>query len=154
MRVNHRSCHIFVTQKLLDRADIVAIFEQVRGKRMPKRVRSCRFVQARFSHGFFDCFLQHRFVQVMPALLAGNSIGVMAGCGKHPLPSPLFSRVGVFALKGIWQSDSAQAVFEIAPVLLLYYFEMLREWFFLLLREASCADLCRLCRRAQLSDWS
>jgi len=38
VRVDHGSRHICVTQKLLDRADVVAIFKQVRGKRMAQGI--------------------------------------------------------------------------------------------------------------------
>ena len=97
---------------------------------MSKRVWRCGFSQTGLSNGLFHYLLQNRFVQVMSALLSGFPICVVASCGKYPLPSPLFSGVGVFALQGVWQSDSASAAFEIAPVLLLDYFEMPGEWFF------------------------
>lgn len=32
IRVDHRGAHILVSQKLLDDADVIALFEQVRGK--------------------------------------------------------------------------------------------------------------------------
>src|SRR5215475_9705021 len=85
---------------------------------------------AGFQPSFFERSLQDRFMQMVPAFFSSHSIGVMTGCREYPLPSPLFSRVGVFALQGVRQCDSPQAAFEIAPVLLLDYFEMLSERFF------------------------
>jgi hypothetical protein len=78
----------------------------------------------------FHGLLQNRFVQVMSALLSGFPICVVARCGKYPLPTSLFAGIGVFALQGVRQCDSAKAAFEIAPVLLSNYFEMSGEWFF------------------------
>ena len=46
------------------------------------------------------------------------------------MPSPLFSRVRIFAVEGVRQNDSAQAIFEIALVLLFDEFEVLSEGFF------------------------
>ena len=34
MGIDHRRFHIFVTEKLLDRSDVIPIFEQMGGKRM------------------------------------------------------------------------------------------------------------------------
>ena len=67
---------------------------------------------------------------MMSAFFSRCLICVMARCRKYPLPTPLFSGVWVFAFKGIWQSDSAQAVFEIALVLLFDQFEVLSERIF------------------------
>jgi hypothetical protein len=54
----------------------------------------------------------------------------MAGCRKHPLPPPLFACVGILALKGIGQGDSAQASLKIALVLSLYQIKVLGKRFF------------------------
>jgi len=72
----------------------------------------------------FHNLLQNGLMYVMSTLLSSHSIGVVAGCGKHPLPSPLFTRIGVFAFQCVWQRDSAQAAIEVAPVLLLNECEM------------------------------
>src|SRR5215470_12625328 len=47
------------------------------------------------------------FMHVVSALLSGCPIGVVTACRKHPLPAPFFAGIGVFALQGIGQSDSA-----------------------------------------------
>jgi hypothetical protein len=39
MRIDHRRLHIAVAEELLHRANILAVREKVRGKRMPQRVR-------------------------------------------------------------------------------------------------------------------
>ena len=50
----------------------------------------------------------------------------MTGCRKYPLPTPFFPCIGVFALKSIGQSDSAQATLNIGLVLSLYQIEVLQ----------------------------
>ena len=36
--VDHRRGHVFVAEQFLNRADVVAVLKQVRGKRMPQRM--------------------------------------------------------------------------------------------------------------------
>jgi hypothetical protein len=58
-------------EEFLTGADVIAIFQQVRGKRMPQRVAIDRLSQPCVSRGLFDGSLQHRFVQMMPPVLTG-----------------------------------------------------------------------------------
>lgn len=44
MRVNHRSRHILMPKQLLDGTDICSRFEQMSGKRMPKRMTTGKFI--------------------------------------------------------------------------------------------------------------
>ena len=97
---------------------------------MAERVRSCWLCQPCLANGLFHSFLQHGFVQVMSVFFSGCPICVVARCRKYPLPSPLFSRIGIFPIEGVRQDDSAQAALKIAPVLLSNDFEVLSEGFF------------------------
>ena len=45
--------------------------------------------------------LQHRFMEMMPALLSGDRIHVMARGWKDPLPSPLLLGVGIFSFERV-----------------------------------------------------
>src|SRR6266545_7106930 len=118
MGVNHRSADIAVAEEFLIRADVIPVFKQMGCKRMSKRVRACRLGYPSLANGLFHRFLQNGFVQVMSAFFSGCPIYVMARCRKYPLPPPFLARVGIFAIEGVRQSDLAQAVFEIALVLL------------------------------------
>ena len=60
--INHRGAHISVPKQLLDGSDIVAIFKQMRRKRMAKRVRACRLGDTGFLHSLFYRLLQHGLV--------------------------------------------------------------------------------------------
>ena len=66
-------------------------------------------------------------MEVMPALFSSDSIGVMAGCGKNPLPSPLFAGVWIFSVERIGQRNPAQPVPKILVVLGFDTSEMLNQ---------------------------
>ena len=119
MGVNHGGADIAMAEQFLNRTDVIPIFEQMSCKRMPERVRSGWLCYPGLTHGLFHGLLQDRFVQVMPAFLSCCFVYVMSSCRKNPLPSPLFPRIGVFALEGVGQNDSAQAAIKVAPVCFL-----------------------------------
>ena len=50
--------NIFVPQKLLDRADIVPVLQQVRGKTMPEGMTARRLRHTARADGVFDGVLQ------------------------------------------------------------------------------------------------
>ena len=44
MRVNHGGSHVLVAEQLLNSADIIAIFKQIRCEGVTERVAGCMFV--------------------------------------------------------------------------------------------------------------
>src|SRR4030095_12106846 len=85
-------------------------------ERMAKSMRACRLGDSSSLHRLFYRLLQHGLVHMVPAPFSRNFIYKMTGCRKYPLPTQLFPRVGIFALKRIRQSNSAQASLKIASV--------------------------------------
>lgn len=77
MRVDHRGANVAVAQQLLDRADVVPVFQQMRGERMTQGVGRRVFGDARVPGGPRDGLLNDTFVQVMAMLDTGLTIGVM-----------------------------------------------------------------------------
>lgn len=67
MGINHRRRHILVAQQFLHRADIVPTCQQMRGKRMTKRMRRCGFDDSRIAHRLADGALDRLVLHVMPA---------------------------------------------------------------------------------------
>ena len=53
MGIDHCCTDILVAQQFLNRADIVPIFQEVRGKGMPQGVATDRLVNPGFARGFF-----------------------------------------------------------------------------------------------------
>lgn len=60
--------------EFLDRPNIIAVFKQMGGKRMPEGVTTGRFGDPGFPNGFFDRSLQDGFVEMMPFLPTGLPI--------------------------------------------------------------------------------
>jgi hypothetical protein len=54
VRVDHGRSDVCVTQQLLHRTDVVAVFQQMGGKRMTERMATGRFGDPSFPDGFFD----------------------------------------------------------------------------------------------------
>src|SRR5689334_25353118 len=66
---------------------------------MTQSLAASMFEDVGFQSRFSKCTLQDRFVQMMPALLAGKAIYKMIRCRKNPLPAPLPTGVWIFALE-------------------------------------------------------
>ena len=58
-----------------------------------------------------------------------DSVRVMAGGGKYPLPSPLFCRVRIFSLKGIGQCHVSKTQAKIFVMLPLDPFDVVSKRF-------------------------
>ncbi len=119
MGVDHSRAEILVTQKLLDCADIITGFEQVRGKAVPKRVRSSRFGYPCGPHCPPDRLLDRSGAGVVTPGHAGPGVHRAARGGEYVLPAPLLTRVRVFAGQREGQIDFAKPFDHIALVELL-----------------------------------
>ena len=58
MGVDHGGLDIFVTKELLDGANVIAVFEEVRGEAMAEGVGGDGFIYFRQSRGFLDGLLK------------------------------------------------------------------------------------------------
>jgi hypothetical protein len=70
MRIDHRRADILMPKELLNRSNIVSVFQQVRREGMPERMTTGRFGDPGCPHGLSDRSLQDGFVEVMPLPLA------------------------------------------------------------------------------------
>lgn len=84
MGIDHRGANVAVAEQLLNRADVVTVFKQVRRKRVAKCVRTRRFVDIRLAHRFFYRLLQYRFVEMRAPLFTGDSVDEMSSRWKNP----------------------------------------------------------------------
>ena len=144
MGVDHRRAHVLMAQQLLDRPNIIPVLQQVGRKGVAKRMAACRFGDPCFQSGFLEAPLQDGFVQVVPALFAGDAVGVVACGGKDPLPLPLLPRVLVLPRKGVGQGDTAQPSPEIVLMLALDHLQMTKERLLCRRRQRSVAVLISL----------
>jgi hypothetical protein len=65
MRIDHCRADIPVSQQFLDRTDVRARFEEVRGESVAERMRRGRLRDAGFAHGPLEGALQRFLMQVM-----------------------------------------------------------------------------------------
>ena len=108
MSIDHCGFDIPVSEELLDRPDIVAGFEEVRGEGMAERVASRPGSQAGLDHSVADGSLDERFVNVVAPLLAGLRTSPPMFLGEDPLPAPFTGRPGVLAVQRIGHLDTTQ----------------------------------------------
>ncbi len=117
MGVNHRGAHIPVPKQFLNRPDVIAVFQQMRGEGMTESMAACGFRDASLQDRLLYRALQNGFVEVVPALLSCAPVGIMACRWKDPLPRPRFACIRVFALKSIGQGNTTKPFLEIFIVL-------------------------------------
>src|SRR6266851_4134429 len=77
-----------------------AVFEEVGGEGVAEGVAGGALGDALTAYRLLHRALQHGFVQVVAAALAGLAVQVRTGGGEDPLPDPLATGVGVFAAEG------------------------------------------------------
>lgn len=79
--VDHGGADVAVTEKFLNRPDIVTGFQQMRRERVPERVAGNPFGQACFAGSFLDRFLEGGLMNVVTPDLARAGIGrKTSGC--------------------------------------------------------------------------
>lgn len=106
MGVDHGRFDVLMPEKFLDRAYIVAAFQQMCRKGMAKRVTGGALGQTRLPDCGCHRFLHDGLMDMMASLLAGFCICPAVLLGKHPLPPPIPWRIGVFAVEGLRQQGS------------------------------------------------
>ncbi len=67
VRVNLSRSHVFVSEQLLNRANVVMIFKQMCSKTVAKRMTISVFYNFDIFHQIFDCFLNRRRRSIMSA---------------------------------------------------------------------------------------
>src|SRR5713101_6420540 len=96
MGVDHRRTNVFMAEEFLNRANVIAIFQQVCRKRMTQSMAPRVLGELRLATGFFDYLLQNAFMEMVPATFSGAGISGKLCGGERELPPPLTRRVGVF----------------------------------------------------------
>ena len=113
MSVNHSRADVFVPEEFLDSANVLARLQQMRGKSMPKSVAANMLYHPGRPGCFLDCALKNRFMYMMPSFFAGSRVLPPVLLREDPLPAPVFRRVGVFAIQGPWQMNTAPSIDQV-----------------------------------------
>src|SRR4029079_15323824 len=116
-RIHHRRADVGATEQLLHRPNVVAVLEQMCGERMPERMWTCSLGDASVARRVGDGFLDDRLMQVKPCRWSPSRISTNPRGGKHDLPSPFGSGVGVLAVQCEWQHDATKASRGVAEML-------------------------------------
>ena len=114
--VNHGCFDILVAEQLLNRADIVAILQEMGGEAMAEGVAGDAFGEACGAGGAFDRFLHRRGRHMETARESVIAIKGKRGGGEEKLPAPFTAGVGQFAVQGIGQFYLAQTGVEIGAI--------------------------------------
>ena len=124
MCIDHRSAHITVTEKFLDRPYIVALLKQTCSERMPERMAARPLGDICGTDRFLDGPLEHRFMQGVTPVFTRLTVPEKSRCGKNPLPSPFPGGSWVFPLDGVGELDGSGPVFQVQVVLRLDALDM------------------------------
>ena len=74
MGVDHGGSDVVVAEQVLNRADVMATFESVGGKRMTEAVRGGGLTDLCFDHGAANRLLHQAWIKMMPTLLTVSSL--------------------------------------------------------------------------------
>ena len=77
MSIDHRRFHVTMAQQLLHRSDVVAVLQQVPRKRMPEGMTTGRLRDSSLESSHLNRPLQDSFVQMVPAFLSRDSVGIL-----------------------------------------------------------------------------
>ena len=74
MRIDHGGTNIAVAEQLLNGADVVAVFQQMRGETMAQRMTTGMLINPGPGFGCFQPFIQRRIIQMMTAYLVRTQV--------------------------------------------------------------------------------
>jgi len=114
--VDHRRLHVVVPQQLLNRPDVAASHQQVRGEGMTQRMATGPLVDPRRHDRRPHRPLHQRLVVVVLEVPARRAVEVAVPRRKHPLPRPGLPDARVLALQGIRHPHASPALAHLARV--------------------------------------
>lgn len=105
-----------MTEKFLNGANVMAVFEQVRREGMTQRVAGGALGDSGGESGIVNGSLNHRLVKVVSAVSAGLGVEVSSSRRKDPLPCRRPRRRRILAIERIGHFDPTRAGQEIGFV--------------------------------------
>ena len=113
MGVDHGGFYVFVPEKFLHCANIIAGFEQVGGEGVAKGVGRDGLIYFCETGSAFDGFLQAGLVDMVAAFGMGHRVNREFVGREDVLPDPFAAGVGVFQREGVGQVDCTSAFEEV-----------------------------------------
>ena len=105
-----------MSEEFLNGADVVAAFEEVRGKRVAKRVTAGWLGKANGKGSVPHGPLQRGLMKVVAVADASLPIDVASRCREEPLPWPLTAGVRELAIEGVGKANIAADMLGLARV--------------------------------------
>src|SRR5262252_242604 len=99
MGVNHRRSDVFVTEQLLNRTNVIAVFKQMCGEAVSEGVAACRLSDSGCTDSQFDGVLKVFLRNVMASRLARARIEGRFCGGKKILPDEVARGIGIFSFQ-------------------------------------------------------
>ena len=103
-----------MAQQLLNRPDVIPGLQQVRRKRVPKRVAGYSLLHARRPGRQSHCALHTGLVHMMPSRITSSLITVYSRRRKHPVPRELARGVGDLPCQRIRQCNRKPGIGQIS----------------------------------------
>lgn len=113
VQVDHGVGYILMPQKVLHRADVISVFQQVRGKTVSESMAAHRLVNSGQVDRTLDRLMERRLVKMMPALFSRTWIDRETGGREGILPAPLTGCTRVFAGKRKRKEYLATTIFKV-----------------------------------------
>ncbi len=117
VRIDHGRLDVGVAEELLDCADVVAVFQEVRGEGVTQGVAAGIFLDARGLDGSLCRPLYCRFLEVMSSLDSAPRVDGSSGGGKDVLSRDFASGAWIFACERVAGPDVADTVSDVPFVL-------------------------------------
>lgn len=114
--IYHSGFQVGMAEQLLDRPDIVPVFQEVGRERMAETVAGGALFDARPGHGLRNSPLNNGRIDMVATLNPVNGISPATVLRKHPLPKPRTARIGIFLGQRLGNKDLAPAFGEINRV--------------------------------------
>lgn len=127
MGIDHRRFHILVSQQLLDRPNVIAIFQQVGSETMAQRMARDAVGEGQALGRASHCSLKTTFIQVMATESPAAGIGGRLLGGEDIRPAPFPFGIGELACQGIGQVNRAIALPQVFLVYSLHLLEVVLQ---------------------------
>jgi hypothetical protein len=111
MRVDHRRADVAVPEQRLNRANVVAVFQEMSREGMAEGMAGRRLGDPGGPNRIVYRALEDGLVEMVPAPLSCHSVHVGPRRGEDPLPSPFAARVRVL------QAETAGQLHPVRPAL-------------------------------------
>jgi hypothetical protein len=109
MGITHRRFDIFVAEKFLDGADVVAVLAQMRGEGMAEGVATDALGDVAGANGLVEGFLDSTGMEWVTIGKIMPIVFFKVDSGENTLPAPFSRFVGIFFGDGKWEGDLAIA---------------------------------------------